>query len=42
MYFDDDIILFVGQHMEKKGPDIIAVERSQFVKYLVIILYTWS
>ena len=41
MYFDD-IILFLGQHMEKNRPNVMAAERSQFVKYLVIMLYTWS
>ena len=36
------LILYVGQHMEKKGPDVIIVERSKLLKYLVIMLYTSS
>lgn len=39
IYFDADIILHVGQHMEKKGSDAILV-RSIFVKHLTIVLYT--
>ena len=36
IYFDGDVILHVGQHMEKKGSDVILLRRK-FAKHLIIM-----